>query len=144
MRRFLDELSVTPLADGVQWRLNSQFRFWSETLGRMVVVPARFIVDFASIPRVLWAVLPPWARYGAAAVIHDWLCWSQECTREQADAVLREAMDVLAVPELDIAVIYEGVRLGGQAAWDANAELKASGYSRMASTEASPPYASAA
>lgn len=144
MRRFLDELSVTPLADGEQWRLNSRFRFWSQTLGKTVEVPARFITDFGSVPGLLKLKFPPWSRAGAGYVVHDWSYWLQECTRTEADLVLREALDVLAVEQAAVVEIYEGVHLFGHAAWKRNAELKASGYTRMASTEANPPYAAAA
>jgi hypothetical protein len=144
MLRFLDELNVTPLGDGSNWRVNRRFRFWSATLNRMVEVPDHFIVDFASTPRALWAVYPPWGRYGAAAVLHDWLYWSQECTRAEADLVLREAMDTLGVEPGDVTAIYDGVHLFGQGAWDHNAALKANGYTRMASNDPNPPYASAA
>lgn len=144
MKRFLDPLVVMPLADGVQWALQTRFRFYSYVLARWIEVPARFVVDFASIPRALWNLLPPWQRYGAASVIHDHLYWEQDCTREQADDVLREAMEVLGVPDFEIGVIYNGVRLGGQVAWEQNQARKASGATRMASTEANPPYASVA
>lgn len=144
MRKFLDELQFTPLADGQRFRLNSRFRFWSDVLKEMVEVPARFVTDLASIPRPLWSILPPWERYGPAAVLHDWLYWQQDCERDEADQVLREAMDVLSVDVVAVAKIYAGVRLGGQASWERNQALKASGYTKMASTEASPPYASAA
>lgn len=144
MRRFLDELTVTPLADGLQWRVNSRFRFWSTTLGRLVEVPARFITDFTSRPELLATFLPRWSDFGAAALVHDWLYWSQETTRAEADLVLREAMEVLAVDPRQVTAIYQGVHMFGQYAWDRNTKLKASGYTRMAATEANPPYAAAA
>lgn len=141
--RFLDPLIVRPMADGVQWALAARFRYYSERLDRTIEVPELFIVDFASSPRILWSRLPPWQRYGAIAVIHDRLYWTQETTREEADTVLRDGMELLAVPIEDIVAIHAGVRVGGSIAWDSNAEVKASGYSRMASPASSPPYASA-
>lgn len=142
--RFLDFLTVTPMADGFQWRLNSRFRFWSAELGRMFEAPAMLIVDFASVPRFLWATLPPWSRYGAAATAHDSAYWQQDCTRAEADVMLREAMEVLGVDEITVNAIYTAVRTFGQSAWDRNAELKASGYTKLASPNVTPPYASAA
>ncbi len=145
MSRFLDELSVTPLADGVQWRLNTDFRYESDAAG-LITVPGtepdrKFVSDFASIPRALWGELPPWQRYGAAAIVHDWLYWSQPCTRDLADGVLREAMQTLAVADGTISKIYQAVRIFGQASWDRNAQLKATEFTRMASPNPNPPYA---
>lgn len=142
MSRFLDELSVTPLADGIQWRINEHFRYESDLmLGAQLLIPARFVTDFASVPQSLWAEFPPWQRYGAAAVVHDWLYWAQIGTRDAADLILREAMTVLGVPILPIDAIYAAVRLGGSGAWTHNAQLKASGYTRQASPASNPPYA---
>lgn len=144
MRQFLDQLVVTPLADGVQWALQSRFRFYARTLDRVIEVPARFITDFASVPRIVWAMYPPWSRYSAGAIVHDLMYWEQSSTRAEADAVLREAMDVLGVDPDTTQVIYNAVHTFGHHAWNRNAELKASGYTKMASADANPPYASAA
>lgn len=148
MSAFWTELEVTPCADGESWRLNAEFRYSSTLLASMggdgaVIVPKRFVTDFASVPKVLWALYPPWGRYGAAAVVHDWLYFSQGCSRETADAVLREAMTVLDVDQESIDTICSGVRAFGQAAWDRNAAVKKLGYTRLASMAANPPYASA-
>lgn len=114
---------TTPLQleylDGRTWKLLADFDFASETLERMVRVPAGFVTDFASIPRPLWALLPPTGRYGKAAVIHDDLYRSPHMvrpavTRLQADRTLREGMEALGVTWLVRQVIYLGVRLGGR------------------------------
>jgi hypothetical protein len=139
--RFLDELEVTPMPDGINWRINADFRYSSELLGRTITVPKRFITDFASIPQALWNVLPAWQRYGAAAVIHDFLYFAQPCARDDADLTLREAMQTLAVDDETIARIYEGVHLFGASAWEHNRALSQAGFSRMASLQPNPPYA---
>jgi len=41
---------------------------------RLITVPAGYRTDFASIPRLVWPLLPPVGRGGKAAIIHDWLC----------------------------------------------------------------------
>ena len=40
---------------------------------RHVVVPKGFRTDLASSPRILWPILPPFGRWSAAAVLHDYL-----------------------------------------------------------------------
>jgi hypothetical protein len=144
MLRFFDQLVVSPLGDGTNWALQARFRYWSVALNRMVEVPVRFVTDFGSVPGVLKLKFPPWSRAGGGYLLHDFAYWDQTMTRPEADNLLREAMDVLGVDATDAMEIYQGVHLFGQAAWDRNAALKASGYTRLASTESNPPYASAA
>ena len=131
MSAFVSELIVTPYpstahTDGTNWRLTQDFIYDSDMLGR-ITVPAGFLTDFASTPQALWAELPPWGKYGPAAVVHDWLYWQQPCTREQADAVLFEAMGVLGVDTHRRWLIFQGVRAGGQHAWDSDAANRAAG-----------------
>jgi hypothetical protein len=88
-----------------------------------IVVPKGFVTDFASIPRELWSFgLSPHGQYGRAAVIHDYLYWSQGCKREQADRLLVLAMKESNVGHWDTLAIYGGVDLGGVGAWTANSE----------------------
>jgi hypothetical protein len=95
----------------------------------MVVIPVGFVTDFASIPKILWNILPPVGTYGKAAVVHDYLYRkgevSLEClicedghpvrmvTRKEADFRFREAMQVLGTDFLVRWIIWAGVRMGG-------------------------------
>lgn len=156
MPQFLDVLSVTPLADGRNWRVQPMpvegetwqewikrpFRYESDVAG-LIEVPACFVTDMASIPRAFWAILPPWGRYGSAALVHDFCYWSQTLTREASDDVLREAMTLLGVDGSTITEIFGAVRTFGHIAWDDNTALKRSGYSRISPAGGDPPYASA-
>ena len=38
------------------------------------VVPEEFITDFASVPRILMSLVPPYGKWTRAAILHDWLC----------------------------------------------------------------------
>lgn len=119
--RFLDTLDVSPLPDGQLWRLNKNFRFESDAYGALLTVPAGFVTDFASTPREVWTLYPPWGKYGPAAVIHDWAYRIQFTTRDVADEILREAMIVLGCDDLTVHNIYGAVRLFGRVAWSENA-----------------------
>jgi hypothetical protein len=111
---FLLPLDVTPLDDGRNWRVDETFSFESEVLDAIITIPIGFETDFASIPRAFWSWLPPTGKYSRAAVIHDFLYRTPGmATRAQADAVLREAMEILNVGWLTRQIIYNGVRLGG-------------------------------
>jgi len=81
-------------------------------------VPKGFQTDLASIPQILWNILPPIGAYDAAAVLHDFLYVTGYLPeRGQADAVLEEAMKVLGVGDTKRRLIYWGVRLGGWRIW---------------------------
>jgi hypothetical protein len=100
-------------------------------LYRPVTVPSGFVTDFASIPRAFWSALRPDGDYAYAAIIHDYLYWTQPVTRETADEILRFAMQDLFVESTTVTVIHRAVRLGGGRAWDDNARLKGMGEKRV-------------
>ena len=107
-----------------RWRLAESFEYHLGELGSGVVirVPAGFETDFASVPRLLWPLLPPTGSYGKAAVLHDYLYATQQIagqpiSRSRADEVFLEAMKVLGVRPLKRLLVYWGVRVGGWVAW---------------------------
>ena len=92
---------VTPLIveeiDGKHWRLHIQFTYerWCRGSRDKITVPAGFVYDFASFPKFLFIILPLWAKYNKAPVLHDWLYrYGAEdgITRYWADFIFREAM----------------------------------------------------
>ena len=103
----------------------------SEGIGEVIDVPAGFQTDFASLPHPFWPWLPPWGRYGNAAVIHGYLCWEQNYERKRADEILREATQVLRVANWKIAAIYWVVRLFGRLAWQGDRRQKRRGIKRV-------------
>ncbi len=133
MSRFTRALIVSPLADGKTWVLIEPFAYDVGELGSgdTIEVSKGFKTDFASIPRAFWIVLPKWGKYGNAAVIHDWIYSSQERSREEADRILLEAMEVLSVPKWQCFSIYKAVRYFGWFAWIRNQWDREAGYSRI-------------
>jgi hypothetical protein len=120
----------------------SPYRYLSDVPGvGVITVPHGFVSDWASIPQELWAILPPWGRYGPASVPHDWGYWEQTLTRLQCDNVLKEASLALGVEEKVVETIYNAVRLFGDASWQRNKALKDSGYKRMVLSPDNPPFA---
>jgi hypothetical protein len=129
--RFQTELVVRPYpstaqCDGRNWVLVQDMIYRSDLIGEYIV-PRGFTTDFASVPAVLWADIPPFGKWGPAAVLHDAIYWFQGYTREQADRILMEAMQDLGVDWRRCALIYDGVRIGGQHAWDQDARDRAAG-----------------
>ena len=126
MSRFTEPLVVTPLTDGKTWITLSDFGYeiGTEGSGNIIHVPIGTYTDFASIPRLLWAIFPRWGKYGNAAVIHDWLYWDQARSRREADKIFLEGMEVLEVPDWKRHTIYLAVRWFGWFAWQGNRRKK--------------------
>ncbi|HEY5701816.1 MAG TPA: DUF1353 domain-containing protein [Gammaproteobacteria bacterium] len=137
MSRFTDALVVSPMADGNTWIVMRPFGYdiGEEGSGDTVEVEIGFTTDFASIPRIFWAVLPRWGKYGNATVIHDWLYWVQNRERDEADFIMLEAMGVLEVPGWQKFVIYWAVRLIGWVAWIRNQWDREAGFDRVVSRD---------
>lgn len=136
MSVFTENLIVSPLPNGKTWVLRRDFSYdvGEENSGETIQVPAGFITDFASVPRVLWVLFPRWGKYGNAAVVHDYLYWMQqdEYRRKRADEIFLEGMrDALGVGAMKAYTLYLSVRAGGWAAWKKNKEDKQNGTSKF-------------
>lgn len=83
-------------------------------IGKMLIrVPKGFVTDFASIPFFLWAILPPRGKYDEAAVVHDFLYSSKNCTginRKLADKIFKHIMKESGVNCFYRNALYLGVR----------------------------------
>lgn len=94
------------------WRVVEGFRYYLGEKGsnRWVDVPAGYLTDGASVPRLFWGIVPPWGAHGQAAVAHDILCEYLtlyefngvevvpiHITRKECDRIFAEAMKVLKV-----------------------------------------------
>jgi len=116
MSSFTTPLVVEPLKDGRRWRLVEPFEFYfDDEDGRKIIkVPAGFVTDFASVPRIFWNILPPWGKYGKAAVVHDF-CYGTGCySRKKCDRIFYKGMQVLGVPWWKRKIMYWAVRLFGE------------------------------
>lgn len=120
MSSFTTPLIVTPLNDGITWKLDEPFDYVEGDLstGRKIEVPLGFVTDFASIPRLFWDLLPPWGKYGKAAVLHDYLYSTALFTRAHCDRIFLEAMGTLGVRWITRWTMYLGVRIGGWVGWN--------------------------
>jgi Protein of unknown function (DUF1353) len=123
--RFLDRMWF--VAKPIAWRPSpaQAGRYQS------VEVPVGFVTDLASVPRVFWQFLPTDGEYAFAAIIHDYLYWTQDRSREDSDEILNLGMEDLGVGVVAKNAIYRSVRLRGQSAWNANRKLKMGGECRI-------------
>lgn len=113
-------------------RLQLDFGDWGRRVGRIAVtlspitwtrygytLPAGFMSDGASVPRVLWWFLPPWGdRSTIAALFHDWLTELLIAgnpargaeTRAACDRLFRECLIDLGVSSWRAWTAWAGVR----------------------------------
>ena len=92
---------------------------WVVLIGGMpILIPAGFVSDGASVPRFLWAIIPPYGRYTKAAIVHDFLYKTGLFTKAQADWIFLDMMDHCKVLVWKRNVMYAGVCAFGQNAWN--------------------------
>lgn len=111
-----------------RWMTLAPLVFDSAIVGRLEV-PAEFITDLASVPRLPFVFLLSGDSARGPAVLHDFLYQRQLVDRDVADAVFREAMAAHA-PELGFeaepawrrGLMWAGVRVGGWHAWAGHRE----------------------
>ena len=96
--------------------------------GRSVVVPEGFVTDKASVPRLVWAIIPRDDKHIVdAALVHDYLYVVQKIEnvwieRATADDVFRDICERAGMGFIKRRICYRGVRLGGWAAYNPRAE----------------------
>jgi hypothetical protein len=123
---------LKPFADNRDWVLMENLIYQIGHTSTVIVVPKGFVTDFASIPQAFWSFgLSAHGRYSKAAIVHDYLYWTQGCSREQADNLLMIAMKESSVDTGQRIAIYEGVRLGGGQPWLNNADERQRGMLRI-------------
>jgi len=126
LSRFVEPIYYL-LEPGILWKPNPD----NGTQFESILVSPGFVTDLASIPPVLFPALRADGEYAQAAIVHDYLYWTQRTTRAYADEVFRIAMRDLEVRPREIGSIYSAVRAFGQTPWDRNAEMKRGGERRF-------------
>lgn len=121
-----------PFGDNANWIVIEDMEYIIGSTNEKIVVPMGFVTDFASIPKPLWSFnWGPHGQYSRAAVVHDFLYWSQGCTRDQADRLLVIAMKESRVSSFDEWAIFKGVHVGGESSWNTNKFERNAGLPRI-------------
>ncbi|EFO7853397.1 DUF1353 domain-containing protein [Salmonella enterica] len=101
------------------WRVHEPFAFYlSDDNSDVISVPAGFVTDLATIPRIFWTLLPPDGKYAKAAIIHDYLYANALRTKQEADLIFLDGMVVLGVPKWKRVIMYWSVRLFGRGMYE--------------------------
>lgn len=105
------------------WFTTDEFTFYVGEIvnRRSVTIPKGFLTDGASVPSMFWGIFPPWGIYGQAAIVHDYLCVTNELTDnndkplkvtiEEIDSIFYSAMKAAGTPIWKRSLIYAGVKL---------------------------------
>jgi hypothetical protein len=105
-------LVFTNKEDGENFELSCPF-----TAGGCTV-PAGFLTDAASIPKVLRVFINQWGKHARAALIHDYLYTIHYIPRKEADRLFLELMLNTGVNKLKAYCMYWAVRLFGNGPWE--------------------------
>jgi hypothetical protein len=129
--RFLTPLKVEKIGydqDGrALYRLLARLVYLSDRFGRRVV-PAGFVTNFASVPRLPVVFLVAGGRAEEEATVHDYEYTVREKSRDDCDAQFLESLQAdkpyatelkKPTPKWLAYVMYEGVHLGGRSAYAA-------------------------
>ena len=127
---------IEPDATWHDWILLKDAVWEIGNTGVTVTVPAGFMTDLASSPRIAWPFgLSPTETYTGAAIIHDYLYWTGICSRAQSDNLLLIAMKESKVPQAQMLAVYKAVDLFGQSAWQENENQRKDGLVKVVPTE---------
>jgi uncharacterized protein DUF1353 len=108
---FIDsDLTVTRYGDD-HWRLESTLIYQGEK--DKFIVPAGYITDFATVPRIVVWLIPRFGRYTPAAILHDWLLTDDPTiSSRDKDGIFRRVLRELEVPFVMRWLMWTGVRWG--------------------------------
>lgn len=125
MSKFTTQASFDLLDDG-KWRVRAPIIYHVGNIKSLdiISVPKGFITDFASIPQFFRNIIETVGKHGKGAVLHDYLYYTGERPRDEADEIFNEAMGVLGVSGWKRMIMYRAVRMFGWYAWNKHRERK--------------------
>ena len=117
MGTFKGFLILHPMDNSSYWKVLSPLTYITND-NIKITVPKDFNTNFASVPRIFWSLLPPWGRYGKAAIVHDFLYYSGIYSKKETDLIFLEAMKSLNVVKWKRYTMYYSVKKFGFIAWN--------------------------
>lgn len=130
---FVQLANIFPFGDWDYYFIDRDLR-WAPQSGAAlpsVRVPKGFATDLASVPPFFWAIYPPTGRYAYAAVVHDYMYWTQTTTKQVADDVMYAAMRDAGTDETAIGDFRTALTLAGGSAWSRNKKAREGGEKRV-------------
>ncbi len=105
---FSNQIHLTVILPSKWWQQPS-YKLQKPVYCAGFFVPAGFVSDGASVPRLFWPLFPPMGRYFKAALVHDYLL-EQQIPRKTADQVFKVALYELQIKPWRVSVMYYAVR----------------------------------
>ncbi|MGH1407491.1 MAG: DUF1353 domain-containing protein [Rhodomicrobiaceae bacterium] len=108
--KYLDELIVKAKSNGRDLELIQKFQY-IDPKNKKWIVPAKTIVDGASIPKPFWSITggPFSGKYRDASVVHDFFCETRVRPTKEVHRVFYDAMITSGVEEKKAKVMYFAV-----------------------------------
>lgn len=97
-----------------------------------LVIPEGFVTDFASVPRILWPLFPPYGRAMPASILHDYIYTvhpkevelTPEVERYWADRLFYIAMRAIGIGKFQAKLMYWAVRWFGGSRYRSHGQSK--------------------
>ena len=81
-RQMIPAPTLKPFSDSKDFMLVRDMVYILGQTDISITVPKGFVTDFASVPKELWSFgLSLHGKFSKAAIIHDYLYWTQGCSR---------------------------------------------------------------
>lgn len=104
------------------WEVLKEIRYLSAYTQRAYTVEKGFFFDGASVPRLPLTYAFFGNRAWLASLVHDYVYEHGIGTKEEADHIFAEIMDMTGEPEWRQFFMYQGVRFGGVGNFEPTAE----------------------
>ena len=112
---------ISPFDSTGKWIVLEDFEYhlqfkWS---GNTIIIPAWFIFNWASIPRIFWVFFTPMDTDTIiASAVHDFLYEKKLFTRKKSDEIYYEVMTVCNTPSLKKVLQFLWLRLWWGYVWN--------------------------
>lgn len=108
---------LRPIPARAEYRLVRDYEVISD--GYRIVVPRCFSCDLASIPAIGWhaTYTPHHPLVAAAALVHDWLYFSHQVTRQEADLIFLDLLLRNGADSTKSWIMFKAVVVAGGGAW---------------------------
>ena len=110
MAKFV-EIPGVDFHGATEWKLRERLVYESDRWVAPIIVPAGFVTDLASIPRIFQGLIPKIGKHRLPAIVHDYLVRRQSFERRLADRIFLEAMKLQGVNVVRRRLMYWAVAL---------------------------------
>lgn len=111
MAEFIEIPSLNFHDHNIDFELEERLVYQSDLWKPVIIVPAGFDTDLASIPRIFQSLVPKVDHHMLPAIVHDYLVRRDDFSRKLADKIFLEAMRLKQVNPIRRRLMYWAVSL---------------------------------